>query len=312
METSTSTDAFEKEKNGSKSSETEEEYCENTFNGNKKLHEDVSDPFDIDDCELYERDGDPVLSGAGGKVGCGEIAGGSNASAKTDFEEKQTKEELKPKFSKSHFSRILRKGSSRVNISKGKGRQTKQEIYDYFIDMDLLTEMSSKSIIAKRIHDLVEKSHQLDTVERVKNTLVSRISDLDKRDLLSLSDVVALFLNQRIPISLKMPASLTEQQISNLLIVQESSNFVQAIASDINLQDILRKAVLNVKKLPVCCCGYIYVHPSLTFSRHPENRATLIGKLSPAEVASESKEKILEKLDAMRFFLEILYEYHCQ
>lgn len=310
METSTSTDAFEIEENDSENSE--EKPCENTHDGNKKLQENLLDTFDIDDCELFERNGDPILSDTDGKIDIGESTKGSQNSSKTTTFEKQTKEELKPKFAKPNYSRVLRKGSSRINISKGKGRQVKQDVYDYFIDMDLLTEMSSKSVIAKRIHDLVEKSHVIETAERVKKTIASRIFDLEKRDLLSLSDVVALFLNQRIPISLKMPASLTDQQISNLLIVQESSDFVQAVASDINLQDVLRKTILTTKKLPVCGCGFIYVHPSLTYSRHPENRTTLIGKLSPAELASDSKEIILEKLDALRFFLEILYEYHCQ
>ena len=310
METSTSTDASEIEKNGFE--KIEEKPCQSPLNGNKKLQENVLDTFDIDDCELFERNGDPILTDSDSQDGGGKSSKGSQDSAATTFEKNQTKEELKPRFAKSTFSRILRKGSSKINLSKGKGRQVKQDIYDYFIDMDLLTEMSSKSVIAKRIHDLVEKSHVINTAERVKKTITSRVLDLDKRDLLSLSDVVALFLNQRIPISLKMPASLTEQQISNLLIVQESSDFVQTVAMDINLQDVLRKTILNTKKLPVCGCGYIYVHPSLTFSRHPENRTTLIGKLSPVELASESKELILEKLDALRFFLEILYEYHCQ
>lgn len=203
---------------------------------------------------------------------------------------------------------ILRKGRSKSNLSKGK--HVCSQIPDFTIEADPLEEPCTRIKIAKRFADLAEESYHIEKLERIKITLTARIEKLVHLNLITLSDVMAMFFEEAIPISSRLPAGLQKGTLSNLLLANSGSTFVQTINQSINLQDKMRKDILSAKNLPVCNCGYIYVHPSLTFATHADNKLTVMGKISQTEFAVEVKEDVLKKLDALRFFLEVVSEYH--
>lgn len=295
MEHSTSLDIEKEEKKNEEKQDSEEK---NSFNDNETANEDDFSSFVPDDVSENDDDqGDPVM-----------------ALESSYIPEKRCTELLKPKFSNTNLTalRVLRKGASKSNPSKGKGRYQGPDIFDYFIDKDLLKEGNMNSKVLKRFQEFAEQSRKIEKIEKTKKTIVSRISDLDQKNLLSLTDFVYLFLNNKVPISMKVPFLFSSYQISTLLVVEQSSQTTKIVSQNLDLQDLLRREILQAKKLPVCACGYIYVHPSLTYSRHPENPSKLIGRIfEDNDVVSESKVSIMSKLNSLRFFLEILFEYHC-
>lgn len=202
----------------------------------------------------------------------------------------------------------LRKGRSKPNILKGKRIGT--QLPDFNIEKDPLEETNMAIKIAKRYADLAEQSYNIDKLERLRITLSSRVETLVEKNLITITDLVAIFLNETIPLSIKLPTWLPKGQLSNLLLADTNSTFLEAIAHSINLQDLMRKTILHHKHLPVCSCGYIYVHPTITYAKHPENRLVVFGKLSEKQSSVESKEEIIKKLEGLRFLLDIYSEYH--
>ena len=234
------------------------------------------------------------------------------SNSKDDNTSTDVVETLKPTFTFSRPSRLslnlLRKGKSKSNSSKGK--HVCSQIPDFTIEADPLEEPCTRIKIAKRFADLAEESYHIEKLERIKITLTARIEKLVQLNLITLSDAISLFFEEAVPISSRLPARLQKGTLSNLLLADVESTFVQTIYQSINLQDRMRKAILSAKHLPVCNCGYIYVHPSLTFASHADNKLTVMGKISENEFAVEVKEDVLKRLDALRFFLEIISEYH--
>lgn len=202
----------------------------------------------------------------------------------------------------------LRKGKSKPNIIKGK--RLGVHLPSFVIERDPLEETSMKIKIAKRYADLAEQSYHIDKLERLRTTMSARIEQLVEKNLVTTTDVISIFLNENLPLSLRLPSSLPKKYISNLLFAETSSAFVDTISQSINLQDMMRREILQHKNLPVCSCGYIYVHPTITYARHPENRLSVLGKLSDKQSAVEPKEDIVKKLEALRFLLDIYSEYH--
>ena len=204
----------------------------------------------------------------------------------------------------------LRKGKSKPNILKGKRLGLNLNLPSFVIERDPLEETSMKIKIAKRYADLAEQSYHIDKLERLRTTMSARIEQLVEKNLVTTTDVISLFLNENIPLSLRLPTGIPKKYLSNLLFAESSSSFVDTISQSINLQDLMRREILQHRNLPVCSCGYIYVHPTITYARHPENRLSVIGKLSDKQSAVEPKEDIIKKLEALRFLLDIYSEYH--
>lgn len=222
-----------------------------------------------------------------------------NVERNNSIQEKPTFSKLKSNIPK----HITRKGKSRVNSGKGKGLS--KNICP--VDGDLL-EISRTFSAQKRIFELTEESYQQDVVERIRNTIKDRVTSLAEINAYTLSQVHKTFVENSIPLSMRLPIRLPIASLSSLLVVEEKSGFLQSFKGSINLQDILRRALLEEKHLPVCRCGYIYVHPSLTFAKSPGDENMLVGQFG-GMLVFEKKEVILEKLDKFRYFLELLYEY---
>lgn len=202
----------------------------------------------------------------------------------------------------------LRKGKSKPNILKGK--RLGFNLPNFVIERDPLEETSMKIKIAKRYADLAEQSYHIDKLERLRTTMSARIEQLVEKNLVTTTDVITIFLNENLPLSLRLPSALPKKYISTMLFAETSSVFVDTISQSLNLQDMMRREILQHKNLPVCSCGYIYVHPTITYARHPENRLSVLGKLSDKQSAVEPKEDIIKKLEALRFLLDIYSEYH--
>lgn len=206
------------------------------------------------------------------------------------------------KFLPPHLPKHMVKGHSKINLSKGKRPMSN---LTYTIQGDLVP---SKNTSLKRIFELTEESIRFDRLERIRKTLKDRIFDLHVRKLFSLEDVVKVFYSQAIPLSLKLPFAFSTTSLATLLLVEESSDFLECIRSSLPFQDTVRKTLLDVKELPVCRCGFIYVHPSLTYTNHPTKPDIVIGNMGDV-VAIENKKTVLKRLTSLRFFLEILYEH---
>ncbi len=202
----------------------------------------------------------------------------------------------------------LKKGRSKPNILKGK--RIGPQLPDFTIEKDPLEETNAKIKIAKRYADLAEQSYNIDKLERLKITLSSRIEKLVEKNLITITDLVSIFLNENIPLSIRLPTWIPKGHLSNLLLAETNSTFIETISHSLNMQDMMRKEILYNKHLPVCSCGYIYVHPTITYAQHPENRLVVLGKLSDKQSSVEPKEDIIKKLEALRFLLDVYSEYH--
>lgn len=214
--------------------------------------------------------------------------------------EKPKFQTLKPNIPK----HLTRKGKSKGNVSKGK----RPMLNVCSVDGDLLDISEANFSARKRIYELTEESHRLDNVDRLRNTIKERVTALADINAYTLTQIHKAFVDDSIPISLKLPVRLSVSALSSLLVVEEQSGFLQSIKNSINLQDTLRRTLLEEKKIPVCRCGYIYVHPSLTFAKMLNDPNMVIGQLG-GMLVFEKRTEVMEKLDKLRYFLEILYEY---
>lgn len=201
-----------------------------------------------------------------------------------------------------HLPKHMIKGSSKINISKGKRPMVN---YTYNIEGDLVP---SQNTLMKRIFELTEESIRHDKLERIRGTLKERITQLHLRKLYTIEDVVKVFYSQAIPISLKLPISLSTTSLATLLLVEETSDFLELLRPAMSFQDLIRKSLLEEKDLPICRCGYIYVHPSLTYTNHPTKPDIVIGNLGNV-VAVENKKVVNKRLNSLRLFLEILFTH---
>jgi len=219
---------------------------------------------------------------------------------KNNNQEKPTFKNLKPNLP----CHVTRKGKSKCNPCKGK-KLTSNKIFT--VDGDLL-ELSTAVTARKRIFELTEDSYRQDVVERIRNTLIERVKKLVEEDVVTLIDIHKIFVNNSIPLSLKLPVRLPLTSLSSLLVIDKSSDFLKSFKESLVIQDMFRRQILEEKNLPVCRCGFIYVHPSLTYAKFHADKNTLIGQLG-GMIAFEQRETVMERLDKLRYFLEILYEY---
>jgi hypothetical protein len=199
-----------------------------------------------------------------------------------------------------HLPRHMIKGKSKSNLSKGK-RPVNNLLYP--IQGDLIPTQNSAM---KKFFELSEESIRYDRMERIRNTLKIRVTELNERKLYSLEDVVKVFLSESIPLSLKLPVQMSSTSISTLLLLEETSEFVESLRPSVIFQDTIRRYLLEEKNLPTCRCGYIYVHPCLTYSKHPNQKHLMVGNMGDV-IAVEHTKTVLKRLNALRFFLEILF-----
>ncbi len=225
----------------------------------------------------------------------------------------ESEEILMPTFATSsptQFNFILPKGKSKTNLSKGKRPRIVNVLSD--IDGDMLSCMeTAKSTYQKTVYELCQIYQQREKIDRIRNTLVLRVEEMHEKGLIKLSECLKYFLSEFIPISLPIPLSLSRNVLSTILKIDNGSNFIKILQGSRELQDVMRKTILDTKMLPVCSCGFIYVHPSLCFAKHQADETLVVGKISNSGTASVSKRSdILAQLNALRYFLELLYEYH--
>ncbi len=226
---------------------------------------------------------------------------------------RDSEEILIPTFAKSSptkFSSILPKGRSKTNLSKGKRPRILNTLAE--IDGDMLADMETGRLTYQKLmYELSQTSQQIEKMERTRNTLVLRLEEMHDKRLIKLSECVTYFLSEYIPISLPVPVSLSQNVLSAILKIDDDSSFIKTLSESRELQDVMRKTILDSKMLPVCSCGYIYVHPSLCFAKHPSDQTLVAGRLSgSAKVSVFKRSGVLEQLNALRYFLELLYEYH--
>jgi hypothetical protein len=205
------------------------------------------------------------------------------------------------------FTVGLPKGKSKANLSKGKRAKTSTEI-----DGDLLSGLESSRLTSNKIlYEKAQTSQQIEKVNRFKTSLIFRIEEMHLKKLFSLHDCVKLFLSELIPISMSVPKLISPEGLSSILKIDVESSFIKKLSESLELQELMRKTMLEAKTLPVCCCGYIIIHPNLCFSKHPSDSTLVAGKITNTDKAILlKKSEIITQLNVMRFFLEMLYEYH--
>jgi hypothetical protein len=220
-------------------------------------------------------------------------------------------ESLKPTFVLSApkpFS-VRPKGQSKTNVSKGKRPRNVPLLGA--IQGELLSEISLSNNIThdRQWYEHALKSQLTEKLYRTKNTVIARIEEMNQKNLISLVNVYKIFQEDKTPIGVSTPSSMSRSTLSNLLKVDQNSNFITTILSSLDLQDTVRKTLLDVKKLPTCGCGYIYVHPTVTFSKNLIDHSIVVGKQPGQDVvAIVPKIQAVEYLNALRYFLEIVYE----
>lgn len=243
----------------------------------------------------------------------------SNASIfSQDTQEKEanSSEVMVPTFvfsSPKRFTIGFPKGKSKTNLSKGKRCLNHNNRNTTFIDGDNLGNLeTSKSSQHKIYYDKAQSSQMEQKLERIKTALVLRIEEMNTKKLFTLSDCVQLFISEYVPISMSVPRSLSIRGLADVLQVDQDSSFIQEISGSLELQELMRRTMLETKTLSVCCCGYIYIHPNLCFSRHPTDPSLVAGKITNTNENAIIIKKVdmLAQLNVLRFFLEILYEYH--
>lgn len=220
-------------------------------------------------------------------------------------------EKLVPTFEKSAPKPFVvrPKGQSKANISKGK-RPRVVPLLGYFTG-EMLNDITTSKVTSheRQWYDHALRSQLIEKVQRTKNTLVLRIDEMNQKKLLSLVDVYKIFQTDNSPIAITTSSEMSRDALSGILKVEKDSSFITTIFSSLDLQDTMRRTILDVKKLPTCGCGYIYVHPSITFSKHLADPSLLIGKQPGQEnLAVVSKIQAMEYLNSLRYFLEIVYE----
>lgn len=221
-------------------------------------------------------------------------------------------EKLIPTFSASSPLPFLvrPKGQSKSNPNKGKRPRTKITLDE--IDGDLLMGLdTSKQNSLKLLYRLARESQQSEMFRRAKNTLLVRIEEMHDKKLLTLSECVKIFMREFVPLTISLPSLLSEQALSDILKVEIDSSFIQLMSTSKELQNTMRKAILESKNLTVCCCGYIYVHPMLSYAKHPTDSTILLGKQPYTDkMTSVKRADVIKNLNSLRYYLEILYEYY--
>jgi hypothetical protein len=202
------------------------------------------------------------------------------------------------------------KGHSKSNPSKGKRPRNMITLDE--IDGDLCTGLdTSKQTQGKLLYKLARESQRAEFIRRTKTTLLVRIEEMNEKKLITLADCVNIFMREYVPISLTLPSLLSENALSDLLKVDPDSSFIHTLSESKQLQDVMRKAILESKNLNVCCCGYVYVHPMLTYAKHPTDSTLAIGKQPYTEkITSVKRSEVVKNLNSLRYYLEILYEYY--
>jgi hypothetical protein len=235
---------------------------------------------------------------------------GSTEPAVSDIYVVQRDEVLRPSFIKSPLRAVQPKGNSRANLAKGKRPRTAMDLVE--IDGDMLADLeSSKLTYEKQLFEHSQTSQIGEKMNRTKNSLILRIEEMHQKKIFTLSDCVNLFMSENIPISMYLPLSLSIDGLSDILKIDQCSSIMQTLHGSRKMQDVMRKTMLETKMLPVCSCGYIYVEPGLCFAKHPTDPSLVIGKISASgKVSTMRHSDIILKLNALRFFLEMLYEYH--
>lgn len=202
------------------------------------------------------------------------------------------------------------KGHSKSNPSKGKRPRnmiTLDEIEgDLCIGLD-----TSKQTQGKLLYKLARESQRAEFIRRTKTTLLFRIEEMTEKKLITLADCVKIFMRDYVPISSTLPTLLSENALSDLLKVDPDSSFIHTLSESKHLQETMRKAILESKNLSVCCCGYVYVPPMLTYAKHPTDTTLAIGKQPYTEkIISVKRSDVIRSLNSLRYYLEILYEYY--
>jgi hypothetical protein len=226
-------------------------------------------------------------------------------------------ENLRPTFAMSSLLPsfvVGPKGQSKANLGKGKRFRTAYETKKTLDDLDgdlLLGLETSKQNCMKNLYRLARESQRDEKIRRAENSMLLRIDEMTTKKLLTLSECTQIFMGELIPMSLTIPKLLTQQALSDLLKVDPESSFIGIISESRKIQDVMRRAILEGKNLPVCCCGYIYVHPSLTYAKHPIDSNLLISKQPYTEKLTTIKRAdVIKNLNSLRYYLEILYEYY--
>lgn len=226
--------------------------------------------------------------------------------------ELSTPETLTPTFkSSSPYPFLLGpKGRSKVNLAKGKRPRiaTIKTLDD--IDGDMIDDLeSSKPNNHKSLYRLARESQREEIKRRAKNTLLARIQEMHEKNLITLSECVKIFMREFVPISLSIPTLLSEHALSDILKIEPDSSFIQLLAESRDLQELMRRTILETKNLNLCCCGYVFVHPFLTYTKHPTNSKILISKQPYTDkLGSVKKSDVIAKINALRYYLEIMYE----
>jgi hypothetical protein len=224
-------------------------------------------------------------------------------------------ENLRPTFAMSSLLPSFGpKGQSKANLGKGKRIRTAYETKKTLDDLDgdlLIGLETSKQNCMKNLYRLARESQRDEKIRRAENSMVLRIDEMNTKKLLTLSECTQIFMGEFIPMSLTIPKLLSQQALSDLLKVDPESSFIGIISESRKIQDVMRRAILEGKNLPVCCCGYIYVHPSLTYAKHPTDSNLLISKQPYTEKLTTIKRAdVIKNLNSLRYYLEILYEYY--
>lgn len=223
-----------------------------------------------------------------------------------------TSEKLIPTFKfSSPLPFVVRpKGQSKSNLNKGKRPRNMITLDE--IDGDMCEDLdTSKPNQGKLLYKLARESQRGEFIRRTKTTLLVRIEEMNEKKLITLADCVKIFMREYIPISLTLPTLLSEDALSDLLKVDPDSSFIHTLSESKNLQDTMRKAILESKNLHICCCGYIYIHPMLTYAKHPTDSTLVIGKQPYTnKITSVKLSEVLKHLNSLRYYLEILYEYY--
>jgi hypothetical protein len=226
--------------------------------------------------------------------------------------EENVAENLTPTFRSSSPTRfvVVPKGRSKINFTKGK--RPRLAITLGRIEGDMISGLdTAQENCIKFLYDHAQESQRLEKIRRGKNTIMVRIDEMNEKNLLKLSECVKIFLRELIPMSMYLPYSLSAFGLSDILKVDSDSSFIRYVESSHELQETMRRAILEQKDLTVCCCGYVYVHPMLTFSKHPTDHTLLIGKKpGTGTLTTVKKANTIKNLNALRYYLEILYEYY--
>lgn len=234
---------------------------------------------------------------------------------------KEESETLVPTFTvSSPYPFVVKpKGQSRTNLSKGKrprsSYNTNVNLMLDSIDGDMLIGLeTSKVNNTKLLYKLARESQHSEKIRRATHTLMLRIEEMHDKKILTLSYCVKVFMREYIPISISMSTLLSEHALSDILKIDYESSFVTLVSNSRELQETLRRKLFECKNLSVCCCGYVYVHPTLTYSKHPTDSSLLISK-PPFTSTTEKmicikKADVIKNLNALRYYLEILYEYY--